>query len=255
VSEGWPIERIWINDAQNEEEQWAYDYVQQLFSDRRADNRDIPRGFPNSDVDPWILGRGGLEFVAPHHESRMRQHPTNRMSVVARVTWDSRGVALITGDIDRVGLRLAHDSRRDFSAHWLVAPHHGGLSGTPGETKRLLSELMERTGAEEVFLSYSRARSKQYNLPRRDVIAAVNESSQVANVRCTQLSLQCENDDAVAATLGDFHERLSDGRRRGACCAGSVILDLESGTAWRLGEEHLVSIEKISGRLCSKTAS
>ncbi len=73
--------------------------------------------------DALDLGRGlRLEVLHPELDDPNR---SNRDSLILRLTWDGRGLLVLPGDVDRVGLRQALGSGRDFRAEVLVLPHHG----------------------------------------------------------------------------------------------------------------------------------
>ena len=63
-------------------------------------------------------------------------HPTdaddfaedNNASLVLRLTWEGRGMALICGDIEQPGLKALLARERALGAEVLVLPHHGSRS-------------------------------------------------------------------------------------------------------------------------------
>jgi competence protein ComEC len=50
---------------------------------------------------------------------------TNNASLVLRLVWRGRGLALLPGDVEQTGLRALLETRREMEADVLVLPHHG----------------------------------------------------------------------------------------------------------------------------------
>ncbi len=61
-------------------------------------------------------------YPGPHGEKLS----PNDKSLVLRLVWRGKPLALLCGDIERKGIRLLLDSARSLEAELLVLPHHGG---------------------------------------------------------------------------------------------------------------------------------
>lgn len=253
VMRGWPIGRVWINDEQTNQS-GEYRKIREMFSAHRAAGRPVPRSTPNSDTRPLEINDIQLEFLAPHHEDRMGSHGSNRMSVLARVAkrrddneWD--GVALIPGDIDAAGFQLAAHPSVDYSAHWLVCPHHGGMSANTGEKSvEFVADLLARTGAKEIFFSI--ARHPPYpNMPRLEI---VDFATTKATVRCSQVIKACEEDEQVALSKRGFQIAESAGMMsgKGCACTGTIVVDLTEEVNWSKSREHLNHVVSLAEPRC-----
>lgn len=74
--------------------------------------------------DAIDLGGGAvLEVLHPGPEFQAKSPNDN--SLVLRLVWRGRGLALLPGDIERAGMRGLFDQARPMSASLLVVPHHG----------------------------------------------------------------------------------------------------------------------------------
>jgi competence protein ComEC len=91
----------------------------------------------------------------------------NDHSLVLRLMWRGRGMALAPGDLEGPGLRALMDSGADISARLLILPHHGGKSGvTPEFLEHVRPELAVACVG---YLNYRR-------LPHEDVRAALERA-------------------------------------------------------------------------------
>jgi beta-lactamase superfamily II metal-dependent hydrolase len=247
IASGIDVETIWVCDDQANPSS-AYERLRTAFKNARLrGNTRIRRGHPDSDQADVRWGALGMQWLGPNPEDRMALGNRNSLSVVARLTFGSRGVAIFPGDLDLPGYqRLSPET--DWSCDWLVAPHHGGRVKSLGDEGALIRLLLEKTGAAYVFFSNSRRR---FDLPRRDVVAAVLEGGGETSIRCSQLSKFCSQNVPV--------HRLEKGPiSAGArwdpmeCCAGTITLDLdEAFTAWAGRESHDRFVRSFQARLCA----
>jgi competence protein ComEC len=74
--------------------------------------------------DRLDLGRGAVLEVL-HPRQGFESADSNERSLVLRLAWRGRGLALLPGDIGERGVRVLLDSGRDLRAEVLVLPHHG----------------------------------------------------------------------------------------------------------------------------------
>jgi competence protein ComEC len=249
VKAGFRIDRIWLNDD-HLNGGLPYLRLKRVFEEQRMAHRKIERRWPHSDQKPIDVGKKlRVEFLAPHHEDRLEKQDTNRMSVVVRISYDKQGLALLPGDLDLRGFQLSYDGTRDYSAHWLVAPHHGGRTSPSKDSSGLLRRLLELTQAKELFFSF--ARNSPHELPRPEVLKVAKGAK--VGIRCAQLAKACHASD-TGELPKSFRNDLSAGFDGGEanCCAGTVVIDLADGPAWSLGPKHQKFIaDNITGAQCA----
>lgn len=247
------VERLWFLDDQLNRTKTYTDLQTSLRRARRA-GRVTPRRSPHADEEPAPFGaRARVEWLAPYPEERMGRGNRNRLSVVARIVVDEHGVVLVPGDIDEIGYRALLEDGREHQADWLIVPHHGGDCGGEEANKRLMQQLLARTRAKHAFVSFGR--NDGYDLPRREVVEALAGGAQV---RCSQLSRHCAGDDDLHEGSDAFQHKISAGRLRrgGACCAGTIELDLAGGTDWDQAVNHERLKTALKGiPLCRDTSS
>jgi beta-lactamase superfamily II metal-dependent hydrolase len=202
-------------------------------------------------------GQVHLEVLAPSQEFALsavggedlegRRVTSNSMSAVIGLSHNGRRVALITGDLDRVGLANLLSTVDEIQAEVLVFPHHGGKPGSaqPGQ---FASELCNRVQPRLVVFSVARSRA---GFPRRDVVESIRLSAPDAHVACTQLSQECATDAPTAFEhLTDYPAR---GRPKNSCCAGTIRIGIgEEGSYDDFVREHGNFITSIAPTMCRK---
>lgn len=179
-----------------------------------------------------------------------RRLTANSLSAVIRVIHDNRRLALITGDLDWVGLQSLLSDTNDLEAEILVFPHHGGKPGGV-DAKQFANELCSYVKPQFVVFSISRARS---GFPRRDVIETVSEVAPQAHIACTQLSQECAADvPAIVEHLMDYPAR---GRTKKSCCAGTVRVEIgDDQMLKQFVNKHQDFILSIAPTMCRKKQS
>lgn len=177
------------------------------------------------------VGPASVEVVAPLPELATsgaggrgldgKKLTSNSLSAVVRVSVEGAGVALLTGDIDDVGLESVLGGAVPLNARVLVFPHHGGRGAT-----RDVSEFAERLCAavrpEVVVFSVGRGR---FNNPSPETVAAVTRCAHGVHVACTQLAKACSAEVPGEAPV-HLTELPAAGRARGSCCIGSIEIEL-----------------------------
>ncbi len=139
---------------------------------------------------------------------------SNSASAVIKVESSSNSF-LFPGDIDSVGLEEAW-VESDFSVNTLIYPHHGGKSGA-GEDE-FTRDLINRANPKCVI--FSNGRNKHSN-PRPEIIDKIHSHNGDIQILCTQLSKGCAEQYPDEGALKEI-----DSEHR---CAGSIIMDLDSG--------------------------
>ena len=79
------------------------------------------------------LGQGIVLEVLhpPENFVQVEGYGSNNASLVMRLAWNGKGLALLPGDVEREGLASLLDSGVELDAQVLVAPHHGSGSQHP----------------------------------------------------------------------------------------------------------------------------
>lgn len=177
-----------------------------------------------------------------------RSISSNTVSVVARVTVNGEPLLLVPGDLDQIGYEQLIESVKvaELRSKYLVLPHHGGLVGTPEQTKVTISALVAAVDPEVVFVSNGRGK---FNNPRRDVVSAVKEAGARVPIACTQLSKGCAVRELKReAAFGPY----SAGWARGHSCQGTTRLMLGDGIGAPLDRTRHVTFlsESVPMRIC-----
>jgi hypothetical protein len=145
-------------------------------------------------------------------------------------------VALLPGDLDELGLEHLLDQTPlpDLRAPILVFPHHGGhvnRAAAMEANAQFATRLAELVMPSTVVFSIGRG---QHDTPRQEIVAAIRAVVPDVNVLCTELSRRCA---ATVLTGGAANTHLlattARGRAANACCAGSIVVDVEEGR-WRI---------------------
>jgi beta-lactamase superfamily II metal-dependent hydrolase len=193
-----------------------------------------------------------LRILAPHPEDALggvggqdiegHKQGHNTMSVVIKVIYGSRPVALLTGDLDQVGVEHLQREGEDLRAEVLVFPHHGG---TPGgaNPKEFAESLCNAVNPEIVVFSIGRAKK---GFPRIEIVNGVKQSSPSSHIACTQLSKGCA---AVEPESSFKHLNVlpARGKLTNSCCSGTIVIELIEGEdsyrAFIKGHSEFVSSE------------
>lgn len=169
----------------------------------------------------WLLGVGGTtggQTLTP-----------NSLSVVVRVWFDDKPMALLPGDLDTLALEKLLEEDDELHAQVMVFPHHGGNAG--GDNMEFASLITESAKPDIVVFSFGRY---QYNNPKPEIVDGVRSAQPDARIVCTQLSKRCSEvtfDPQHIAALP------AKGRDLGNCCAGSLKFD-PNGLVTPSAEEH-----------------
>lgn len=174
------------------------------------------------------LGAGG-------HDRDGHRLESNSLSIVCRVSANGQPLVVVPGDIDEVGLRhlLDQDPKPDLTAPVLVFPHHGGHVSRASNAANNAEFATKFTGLVKpttVVFSIGRGRN---GTPRAEIVSAIR--SVVPNVRilCTELSRLCAVQTPRPGENTQLLNAIARGRKSGACCAGTIILDQKDGR-WRI---------------------
>jgi beta-lactamase superfamily II metal-dependent hydrolase len=167
-----------------------------------------------------LAPRSGLVLTGPGSRDPLgRLITTNSMSAVILVAAENHRIALLTGDLDELGLEHLLETGQDMTADILVFPHHGGLAGTTAHAAEAFAEkLTAAVQPNDVVFSLDRRR---YGTPRPEIIAGVRRAAPDVRIACTQLSEACAAELPLAAPA-HLLSLFARGREGNACCAGTM---------------------------------
>ena len=149
---------------------------------------------------------------------------TNSISAVIRLSRNGDPLALLTGDIDEVGLLNLIEDERDLRCFLMVFPHHGGRPGD-GEPASFAERLSRLASPSVVVFSIGRNKT---NGPRPEIVEAVRKTSASVRIACTQLSKHCAVTLPTSAEP-HFSTKHGEGKMRGCSCAGTILLVHDDG--------------------------
>ncbi|RZO62449.1 MAG: MBL fold metallo-hydrolase [Sandaracinaceae bacterium] len=192
----------------------------------RSAGKPIVRGDIRIEVlapSKWLAARGpGAEIEG---QGRVT---SNTISAVIRVLHRSAPVALLTGDMDALSLKLMGDDDIDMSAPVLVFPHHGGSTGG-ADPAEFTAKLLGKVSPNVVLFSLGRVGRGKVK-PQPEIVSAIKKDWSHVRLACTQLSQQCR-DSAPAVPPSHLLPIVAKGRERRFCCAGTVVIALDATAA------------------------
>ena len=169
-----------------------------------------------SGPSPYLASRG------PGSTDRHGRRITiNSISAVIQLSSDDGPIAVLSGDLDLVGLEDLVACGSATNAPVLVFPHHGGRPGN-ADIPRFVDKLLEIVRPRLVVFSIGR--SVGHN-PHPSVVRSIRHSKIQPRIICTQLSRSCAKsvDQFSEAHLAQVFAR---GRADRACCGGTVLVPL-----------------------------
>ena len=150
-----------------------------------------------------------------------RKITSNSISAVVRIAAGREPIAVLTGDLDTVGLDDLTRTGGEIDAPILVFPHHGGGTGT-ADIGSYVNRLVERVRPRVVIFSIGRGRA---GTPDPEVVHHLRQAAPEARIICTQLSQHCAKSLPTAAP-GHLSPAFALGRRDHACCGGTILVSL-----------------------------
>jgi competence protein ComEC len=239
------VGRVFLNtDSEKSSEAWN-DLLYELDGARRRGEAQFIPAFTTNDSGTLDLPGIQMEVLAPtpylaakgpgSTDKQGRRITSHTVSAVIRVTTDDGPVALLTGDLDVLGLVYLTADRDDVAAPVLVFPHHGGRAA-PGNDDAFARDLCTAVKPKMVIFSTGRGR---YAMPKPETIDGVLDVVPGSWIACTQLAEACAADLPVAAPT-HLAPASARGRESGVCCAGSIVIPLtDLGNVQPSREGHL----------------
>lgn len=162
-----------------------------------------------------LVGPGGFDIKG-------RKITTNTMSVVVGILHDSHRVALLTGDLDNVGLDNLLEEYEDIEADLLVFPHHGGRP-LDADSEDFARKLCSVVKPKQIVFSLARMRWRN---PREEIVKGCLSVSQQAHILCTQLSRNCAKKLPIIQSKHLVADLPAKGITNNETCAGTIHLVL-----------------------------
>lgn len=177
-----------------------------------------------------VAPRSALAMLGPGaRDDEGHRIGTNTISAVARVMVAGEPLALLTGDLDEVGLDHLKRTGIALDSPLLVFPHHGGhVAGNASSARNeaFAAELCQLVRPKVVVFSIGRG---SFANPRPEIVSAIRRAVPGVRIMCTQLSTHC----AQSVPLQEPTHLLplhAAGRRQHHCCAGTLVV-LEGATS------------------------
>jgi competence protein ComEC len=194
--------------------------------------------FPTPDVAG--SGPGGKSTIG-------KKLTSNSMSAVIRLSRKTTPLVLLPGDAGPECLECWKAEKVDACARILVYPHHGG-SPEGRNAEQFAAELCNAVKPKTIIFSIHRTK---HRMPIPEVVRRAMAELGGVSIACTQLSSHC----ALNLPFGKHAHLLNlpaSGKDRGACCAGSISIDLSTNNpVVSRAAQHATFIDKsVATPLC-----
>lgn len=225
------IDLVRVNtDSEKVSDTWE-DLTYELDCANKTGNVTFDVGLTTNDTGKFDTGDIHIEILAPSphlaakgagsvdHEGRALT--SNSLSAVVRLTKAGEALVLLPSDIDNTGLENLTDSQTDAKAPIAVFPHHGAKPGTANITT-FTERFCQVAEPEIMVFSIGRGR---HSTPQPQVIATLRARRPSMRILCTQLSEHCAA-ELTAKDFGHLTAQFADGKEKGVCCAGTIVIEL-----------------------------
>lgn len=230
---------------------------------RQSFNVNIEAHLTTSTTAKLSVGQTSIEVLAPTPEfaltgiggtdSAGKKIRANSMSAVISIGYGSQRSALLTGDLDQIGLDNLATEDVDLKAEVLVFPHHGGKPGPGANSKSFAQRLCGIVQPKLVIFSIDRSIHKN---PDEEIVQGVLLATAETHIMCTQLSEKC------AASLPNTNpNHLSNLPAKGImdkkCCGGTILIKVGEGVnAYTpLLDAHENFVAQYSNSVCKRFSS
>ena len=170
-----------------------------------------------------------------------RRISSNSISAVIRLCNAEGPVALLTGDLDVIGLEDLLRTGGACEAPILVFPHHGGGTGA-ADVQGYVSRLIESVRPRVVVFSIGRSRG---GTPDPAVVSHLRRAAPDARIICTQLSQHCAK-SLPAFAPSHLSPAFALGRSDGTCCGGTILISLRDADRITPGSDDHVAFIKVA---------
>ena len=223
------VERVVLNtDSSQRSEAWD-DLTHELDAQHRAGKTRFDTTIREGDSEAFgtvtATAAGPSTYLTargPGSTDRSgRRITSNSISVVIRLAVGANPIALLTGDLDMVGLDNLLGVGGAIDAPVLVFPHHGGGTGS-GTVDGFVAKLVKYARPRVVLFSIGR---KNRGTPDPQIVRYLRQAAPAARIVCTQLSQHCAK---ARPTFTPTHlsTAFARGRSDRACCGGTILISL-----------------------------
>lgn len=178
------------------------------------------------------VGQVSVKILAPVPELALagvggndpqgRRLRPNSLSAVVSLENHSRNIAILAGDLDRVGLDNLLQEDINLEADVLVFPHHGGKPGARVNGKEFAQQLCEYVRPKLVIFSIDRS---LHSNPNDEIVEGVVSAAPEAHIMCTQLSEKCAVN--LPITNPNHLSRVpAKGLIDKKCCGGTIVIKI-----------------------------
>ena len=186
---------------------------------------------------PYLSAKG------PGSADRLgRRISSNSISAVIRLCGTNGPIALLTGDLDSVGLDDLLRTEGACDAPILVFPHHGGGTGA-SDVQGYVDQLIARVQPRVVVFSIGRSRG---GTPDPEIVRHLRQAAPDARIICTQLSRHCAK-SLPAFAASHLSPAFALGRSDRGCCGGTILIPLRDTAGIAPGlDDHLAFINTVA---------
>jgi beta-lactamase superfamily II metal-dependent hydrolase len=176
------------------------------------------------------VGAVGIEILAPSPELALsgvggrdlesKKLSANTLSAVVSLVYNERRIAILSGDLDQIGLNNLINEHIDLRADILVFPHHGGRPGAGANSQAFARSLSALVKPNLVIFSIDRSLHKN---PNDEIVKGILQSIPKTHIMCTQLSEKCAKNtpNINPSHLGSLPSR---GFIDNKCCGGTISI-------------------------------
>lgn len=218
-------------DSQKGTDIWG-DMVSELDLENKKRKVQLNVGLTTNDTGKFDKGKIHIEILAPTPYLALkgpgstdrvgRTLTSNSVSAVVRLTKNGSPFVLLSGDIDYTGLLNLLEDNTNPIAPIVVFPHHGGKTGKDAESDTFTKKFCEAIKPEVVIFSNGRG---VHATPRKEIAQTIRKVLPNTRIMCTQLSENCSVELRIK-DVSHLTAKFAQGREKGKCCAGSIMLDL-----------------------------
>lgn len=178
-------------------------------------------------------------------DSEGRPISSNTKSAVVRLARGKKNLAVLPGDLDGVGLKRLLEEGVNLQAPILVFPHHGGLPGGQSPVA-FAKDILSATKPSKVVFSVGRNSATDAH---RQIVSTIRSEVPATYMACTQMPTHCGagNDGTLPHVLPLFGK----GKEAGACCAGSIAVDIDATPELPQEKIHLDYLGTVATPACA----
>jgi competence protein ComEC len=224
------IQKIYINPDQSRKGEAWIDF-RYAVRDAKGRGTKVETALTTEQTGKIQAGEVFIEVLAPSPEIALggvggtdlghNKLSPNSMSVVIGLVHKSHRIAILPGDLDKIGLEnIDKLETPKIETDILIFPHHGGAPGSSAP-KGFAQKVCNLTKPKVVIFSIDR---NKYSNPNDEIILGIKSVVPEVHIMCTQLSSQCMK--TLEAGPGHLVDVPARGKKLNSCCAGSIVIKI-----------------------------